>query len=153
MMTSVPKKKEEVPVLALVIVDSVHLNLNSEYIIVPTGLSNSNRKAKDSCVYAGTLEQQGNMIVNDIVLPSTEKGTGKRHFMIKFNKGELYIDQHKYFLKDMGEGLGTFVRIDQPLKLQSSYIISFGDSHMIVTLENSLLTLRFIQGPKIDSIS
>ena len=50
----------------------------------------------------------------------------------------------------MGEGMGTFVRLDQPLKLMNSCVISFGDSHMIINLENNLLTLRFIEGPKVD---
>lgn len=50
----------------------------------------------------------------------------------------------------MGEGMGTFIRIEKPIKLKNSYIISFGDSHMMITLENSMLSLRFIEGPKLD---
>ena len=50
----------------------------------------------------------------------------------------------------MGEGKGTFIRIDQPLKLKSSYVVSFGESHMIINLDNSLVSLRFIEGPKMD---
>jgi hypothetical protein len=48
----------------------------------------------------------------------------------------------------MGDGMGTFIRIEQPLKLKNSYIVSFGDSHMIVNIENNLLTIRFVEGPK-----
>lgn len=50
----------------------------------------------------------------------------------------------------MGEGMGTFIRVDFPIKLKSSYIVSFGDSHMIVQLDKEVLTLRFIEGPKTD---
>ena len=46
--------------------------------------------------------------------------------------------------------MGTFVRVDQPLKLISSHVISFGDSHMIINLDNSILNLRFIEGPQLD---
>ena len=58
-----------------------------EYEIYPKGLKNSKRKSKDNCVYAGTLEKQRNLVINDILLSSEEKGTGKRHFMIKYNQG------------------------------------------------------------------
>jgi hypothetical protein len=50
----------------------------------------------------------------------------------------------------MGEGMGTFVRVDRPVALKTSYIISFGDSHMIVQIDDSMLSLRFIEGPKVD---
>lgn len=38
--------------------------------------------------------------------------TGKRHFIIRYR-----IDTKGYYLKDTGEGSGTFVRIDRPLVL------------------------------------
>jgi hypothetical protein len=50
----------------------------------------------------------------------------------------------------MGEGLGTFIRLDRPFKLQNLNIVSFGDSHMIVSLDGNFVSLRFIQGPKTD---
>ena len=50
----------------------------------------------------------------------------------------------------MGEGLGTFIKIDRPIEIRNSYIISFGDSHLIVNLQDDQLTLRFIEGPKAD---
>ena len=33
----------------------------------------------DKLTYAGNLENQGNSIINDIILPAEENGTGKRH--------------------------------------------------------------------------
>ena len=45
--------------------------------------------------------------LNDYILPKSE-GFGKRHFMIYFS-----VEKNGYFIKDAGEGLGTFIRIDQ----------------------------------------
>lgn len=54
-------------------------------------------------------------------------GIGKRHLIIKYN-----LDDKKYYIRDLGDGSGTFVRLDRPLTLKNGYIISFGDSHMTV---------------------
>jgi hypothetical protein len=41
--------------------------------------------------------------------------------------------------------------VEQSLILKNGYIISFGDSHMVVTLQiNNNLEIKFIEGPKID---
>ena len=48
--------------------------------------------------------------------------------IIKYN-----ISDNRYYLRDLGEGCGTFVKIDSPLVLKNGYIISFGDSHMTVS--------------------
>lgn len=144
------RKNEEILALTLTIIESASMEIGEKFLIYPSGLLNSKRKSKDNCVYAGNLEVQGNNVINDILLPSEENGTGKRHFMIKFRKGIWYLDQNKYFIKDMGEGLGTFIRLDRPFKLQNLNIVSFGDSHMIVSLDGNFVSLRFIQGPKTD---
>ena len=47
---------------------------------------------------------------NDFVIPSTDAGIGKRHFIIKYN-----LDNKSYYLRDLGDGSGTFVRLDVPL--------------------------------------
>ena len=63
------------------------MSVGQEYQITPEGLKSSKRRCKDNCVYAGSLEKQGNLAINDILLPAEEKGIGKKHFMIKYNKG------------------------------------------------------------------
>jgi hypothetical protein len=79
----------EVLKLTLVVIDTVHMVVGTEFEISPHGLKFSKRTVKDGCVYAGSLEKQGRSIVNDLILPENEKGIGKRHFMINFNKGEV----------------------------------------------------------------
>ena len=50
----------------------------------------------------------------------------------------------------MGDGLGTFIKVNQPLKLRNMNVVSFGDSHMVVNVDGNLLSLRFIAGPSTD---
>ena len=47
---------------------------------------------------------------NDFVISSLDTGIGKRHMVIKYN-----IDNKSYYLRDLGDGSGTFVRLDVPL--------------------------------------
>jgi len=44
------------------------------------------------------------------VISSLDTGIGKRHMVIKYN-----IDNKSYYLRDLGDGSGTFVRLDIPL--------------------------------------
>jgi hypothetical protein len=136
--------------LKLVVVESEKMTINKVYIIEPAGLINTERTSHgDNCVYAGSLYSEDNRVVNDIILPFNENGVGKKHFMIMFKEQP----SPAYHLKDLGDGMGTFVRITRPLVLKNNFIVSFGESHMIVVVDNGptpKLTLRFIDGPKLD---
>lgn len=85
------------------------------------------RGKRDGCVLVGS-SQEGELY-NDIILPEDDEnsGIGKRHFILKYN-----IETKSYYLRDLGDGNGTFVRLDTPLLLKNGFIISFGDSHMVV---------------------
>lgn len=65
--------------------------------------------------------------MNDFDIAIEDSEEGKRHMIIKYN-----MNDKKYYLRDLGEGSGTFVKIDHPLLLKNGYIISFGDSHLTV---------------------
>jgi len=39
-----------------------------------------------------------------------DTGIGNRHMVIKYN-----MDNRNYYLRDLGDGSGTFVRLDVPL--------------------------------------
>jgi hypothetical protein len=64
--------------------------------------------------------------LNDVVLPS-EESFGSRHFQIKFS-----IEQNSYFLKDLGEGTGTFIKVGKRFVLKNGHIVSFGENHMVI---------------------
>lgn len=82
------------------------------------------------------------------------------------------IQDRNYYIRDLGKGSGTFVRLDVPLPLKNGFIISFGTSHLTVSFfsknenrkedgfgrnqatrgggSDSCITLKFIDGPKLD---
>ena len=149
-IAKLPEKSEKVLRLVLVIIESEKMQVGKTFVISPVGLVNSERIAsKDGFVYAGSLYYENQKIINDIILPQTEKGVGRRHFLIQYKP----IAGGVYLLKDLGDGMGTFIRIIHPLLLRNNFIISFGESHMLVAIEDSVpsrLVLRFIDGPKVE---
>ena len=84
----------------------------------------SRRNARDRTVFFGTQDEK--VVVNDVLLPD-DSGFGKKHFFIKY-----LIESNEYVVKDMGDGTGTFIKIISPIILSSGLIISFGESHMVV---------------------
>lgn len=85
------------------------------------------------------------------------------------------MNDRSYFIRDLGKGSGTFVRLDVPLTLKNGFIISFGTSHLTVNFFpadsgrsthkddgfggsmpnrsggcDSRIQLKFIDGPKLD---
>jgi hypothetical protein len=52
-----------------------------------------------------------------------------RHFQIGFNPEFL-----KYYLKDLGNGFGTFVKIQSETILRDNSLINIGDSYIVCTL-------------------
>jgi FHA domain len=149
-ISSIPKiHQKDVKVLCLVVIESEKMTIGKSYNVNPSGLVNSERNSPgDGCVYAGSLAYEDNKIVNDIILPQNEAGVGKKHFVIKYSP-----EKDSYSIKDLGDGMGTFIRLTRPLCLKSNFIISFGDSHLIVVIENNevpKLVIRFIDGPKVE---
>ncbi len=56
-----------------------------------------------------------------------------------------------YYVKDNGQGLGTFLKIDSALELNLGHILAFGESSLAVTaIEADRLELRFLEGPRAD---
>lgn len=78
-----------------------------------------------------------------------DHGIGGRHLIIKYN-----MDDRKYYMRDLGDGSGTFVRLDRALELKNGFIVSFGYSHMAVNIFKDTgrdqILLKFIDGPKTD---
>jgi hypothetical protein len=84
---------------------------NTTMIINACGLQGSKRNKNDGCTIIGSLEvNQAGEVFNDFVISSMDTGIGKRHMVIKYN-----IDNKSYYLRDLGDGSGTFVRLDIPL--------------------------------------
>ena len=67
-------------------------------------------------------------IKNDVILKNDE-AIGMSHFRIRFCP-----IKNKFLMKDMGDGSGTFLRIEEPTILQSGTVFCVGESHIIVGL-------------------
>jgi pSer/pThr/pTyr-binding forkhead associated (FHA) protein len=61
---------------------------------------------------------------------------------------KYHTDTKKYYLRDLADGTGTFIKIVRPTKIESGNIISFGDTHMTILIEkeNNLIILKFLEG-------
>lgn len=139
------------PKLVITVVDGIHLPKGTKLCIDPAGLENSLRNKRDGLTFVGSQEKQGDESINDFIIPADEQGIGKRHLVIRYNAAK-----RRYAIKDLGEGTGTFAKLDSALALKNGYIISFGDSHMVVQMlgssgeVSSNIAIRFLDGPKID---
>jgi len=122
------------------------LEVGRSITITPTGMIGSLRQKNDGLPKMGSLYMNEGEVVNDLIIPDAELGIGKQNLIIKFNS-----DSRTYLIKDLGEGTGTFVRIDKPITLKSRYKISFGDSHMRLSPHHAEnIAVKFLDGPKSD---
>ena len=44
------------------------------------------------------------------------------------------VEKNNYILKDLGEGTGTFIKVQDQVVLKNGHIISFGEFHLVVGL-------------------
>jgi len=149
------------PKLKLLALEGDIIPVDKEFILNGNkGLEFSGRSKTDGIISIGRykLAKNTQIVINDIVLD--DASVGEKHCMIKYNP-----NLKRYFLKDQGEGSGTFVKVQEPAKLRNGSIVSFSDSHMMINItqnktkennsesspENSgkdELVIRFLDGPK-----
>lgn len=136
-------EKSEIPELDLEVIESSILEAGRVFKIKPDGITGMEVTPIDGSFRFGTTNDG-----RHITLPQ-EDGMGGSHFSITYNASEAV-----YFLQDLGEGTGTFMRIDRKLRLMSRYILSFGDTHMGVFVNqlptSSSVNLRILDGPMSD---
>ena len=136
--------------MILEVLESPTLPKESQYVINAAGYINSNRNDKDGYTYIGTanFNESTGKSPNDIIMPTEEIGMGSIHLIIQYKPGKK-----SYFIRDCGQGTGTFVKIETPLILKQGFIISYGDSHMYInSVNNETVEFKFIDGPKADQI-
>ena len=128
------------PRLVLSIQETVGMDPAAMFEILPGGVKKSNRFGS-GVVYGGSNSEC------EIQLAPTERGVGRRHFQIVFQSS-----RNVYTLKDLGEGTGTFIKLTYPHTLTFPCIVSFGETHMKVTVleeaQGTGLEVTFLEGPK-----
>jgi len=135
--------------LELTIITSQTNSNGTKLLITKDGLKeNSLRNVKDGIVYFGYVDDVENNNENentaiDYLLPqkkylnnnseiNMDSYTG-RYFQISYNPLN-----NNYFLRDLGNGLGTFVKITDKLYLKDNILINIGDSYFVINFNPSV---------------
>jgi hypothetical protein len=139
------QKNLKYPKLNLNILSS-SLNIEkTNYIIIPSGLINSNRTYKDGIILFG-LDNNVHYI-NDISFPVTEvinttyitNGTNNSEnipqFYIFFN-----ILNESYYIKDIKKGI-IFEKINDYYEINDNMLINIGNSYLVVSFDNTKMII------------
>ena len=80
--------------------------------------------------------------MNDFVMPAqaTENLRG-RHYLVYYN-----LEKDTYWLRDLGNGFGIFVRLNFPLQLKDNMLINIGESFIVVNISSNEITLKLFSG-------
>jgi pSer/pThr/pTyr-binding forkhead associated (FHA) protein len=132
----------------LTIITSQTSSNGIKLLITKDGLKeNSLRNKNDGIVYFGYLDDIENNNENentsiDYLLPQ------KRYLNNSDNNNEFYSGRYfqisynplnnNYYLRDLGNGLGTFVKITDKLYLKDNILINIGDSYFVINFNPSV---------------
>ena len=132
---------ELVPRLILEVRDSPSFPKGKTFQITPSGAKESKRQVIDGRTIIGSDSNSCDIVMNG------DEDVGRMHCAIEFNTKEK-----RYQVRDLGEGNGTFMKIEDKLILHNSDIISFGDTHagIVLTEQSTSLSLQVYEGPHAD---
>jgi hypothetical protein len=95
----------------------------------------------DGCTFFGITRDPNSKVFNDVLYQEevqTRKTDNHRFFVINFDED--------YLLQDLGFGRGTFVKIEDPVLLNTGDIVSFSNSHLGVNItEPETIQLTFLE--------
>ena len=146
--------------------DSKYTNLDLEVINswnLPKGLKlhinkdkleNSLRNAEDGKIFFGydkDLANNKNYLSDSVkldylLIPKDNEYNEKFigiHFVIKYDE-----NNYKYYIKDLGSGYGTFIKLVSPLRIINNLLINIGDTFIVFSLneENENISLKLFTG-------
>ena len=106
--------------------------------INPYGYINSKRQKKDGITYFGNClnpDDEMNTDIDFFINNNDEyyedDGNCGRHFMIKFNPDDL-----NYYIKDLGKGFGTFIKIQEWTEIKNNYLLNIGDNYIVLSFDD-----------------
>ena len=109
-------------------------NIDEKFIqieIDPLGYTNSKRQ-KDGITYFGYQNEEDFKI--DYILRYSDNfdndNFNGRHFMIKFNPDDL-----NYYIKDLGKGCGTFIKIQEWTEIKNNLLLNIGENYIVFSSE------------------
>ena len=123
--------------LDLEILNSWNLPIGLQLHIDKYGLKNSIRNEKDGITYFGFQSEEElntNPYIDYLLGPKDqeydEQFIGK-HFQIRFDE-----NSKKYYIKDLGNGFGTFIKLINETKIKDNLLINIGETYIVFSFKN-----------------
>ena len=139
--------------LDLEVINSWNLPKGLKLHINKDHLENSLRNENDGKIYFGF--QKDINILNekpyiDYLLQPKDNDYDNKFIGIHF---EIRYDEinFKYYIKDLGSGYGTFIKLIEPLKIKNNLLINIGDTFIVFSFkegeeQNNILVLKIFTG-------
>lgn len=119
--------------LDLVVIHSWNLSKGLTLHIDSGVLDNSLRKENDGKIYFGFQEGLNTLkekpFIDYCLLPKNKEYDEKYigiHFQIRYDE-----INYKYFLKDLGSGYGTFIKLTDSMKIKNNLLINVGETFIV----------------------
>ena len=127
----IEKIKKVYPSSKKLILEIMSNNMTDKFSSIeidPYGYVDSKRGKKDGITYFGY--QNGDWGV-DYQFKNTDNYIYEdafigKHFMIKFNPNDL-----NYYIKDLGKGFGTFIKIQEWTELKNNLLLNIGENYIV----------------------
>jgi pSer/pThr/pTyr-binding forkhead associated (FHA) protein len=121
--------------LDLEVINSWNLPKGLKIQINKDHLQNSLRNINDGKIYFGfqkDLNKSDNKpYIDYLLLPKDNDYDDKFigiHFQIKYDE-----NNYKYYIKDLGSGYGTFVKLIEPIQIKNNLLINIGETFIVFT--------------------
>ena len=132
------KKEKEKYCLDLEVLNSWNLPVGLQLHIDEFGLKNSLRNQADGFTYFGFETEEtlnANPYIDYLLGPKEqdydEQFIGK-HFQIRFDN-----NTKKYYIKDLGNGFGTFIKLINEEKIKDNLLINIGETYIVFSFNDS----------------
>ena len=139
--------------LDLEVINSWNLPKGLKLHINKDHLENSLRNENDGKIYFGFQKDINNSnekpYIDYLLLPKDADYDDKFigiHFQIKYDKNNF-----KYYMKDLGSGYGTFVKLIEPTKIKNNLLVNIGETFIVFMInekeeKNDNLILKLFTG-------
>ena len=124
--------------LDLEVINSWNLPKGLKIHIIKDHLDNSLRNMNDGKIYFGFQkdinQSEERPYIDYLLLPKDIEYDDKFigvHFQIKYDETNF-----KYYIKDLGSGFGTFVKLIDPIKIKNNLLINIGETFIVFTINN-----------------
>ena len=145
--------------LDLVVIHSWNLTKGLTLHIDSGVLENSLRKENDGKIYFGFQEGLDTLkekpFIDYSLLPKNREYDEKYigiHFQIRYDE-----INYKYYLKDLGSGYGTFIKLTDSIKIKNNLLINVGDTFIVFIFNedeknNNIIVLKIFTGKEENKI-